>query len=539
MLPYLFNSEDHRFITDRGTHDCFDDEHETGWPGHKLKKGERSITFGSPNCNLERNGRTCLNAADSEERSPLARSRANSRHTARSLLVVGLFVATHALAQEDKKTDEDKPADPDTGESTIEEKTLGLLPNPLQRYGVKFAATYIGEVLGNVSGGLKQSAVYEGRLNLAVDVDLQKLVGIDKLTFHANMFQIHGDGLSRSNLQNLFVVSGIEALPSTRLYEAYFEKQWGEKKVSLKLGQLAADSEFFNTKYTDVFTNASMGWPAITSLDLPSGGPSPPLAAMGARLLVNVTEQLSVLGGVFDGDQAGPGPGDAQERNRYGVNFRINDPPLLLGQIQYAWNNKKGDPNLTGQIKLGGWRHFGNFADERFASNGVSLAAPAGSGAPLPLSGDVGGWAVFEQQIYRVPHSDDRGIGIFARVSGAPADRNLIDHYADAGLEFIGLSDARPDDKIGIAAGYAHISKRAQALDTDYRALVRPDWPTRSFEGLLTAVYQYQIRDGWTVQPNFQYIIHPGGGATLPSGPLAGKALGNASVFGLRTTLKF
>ncbi|WP_441253407.1 carbohydrate porin [Bradyrhizobium sp. 613_E4_N2_2] len=79
------------------------------------------------------------------------------------------------------------------------------------------------------------------------------------------MFQIHGDGLSRSNLQNLFVVSGIEALPSTRLYEAYFEKQWGAKKVSLKLGQFAADSEFFNTKYTDVLTNASMGWPAITS----------------------------------------------------------------------------------------------------------------------------------------------------------------------------------------------------------------------------------------------------------------------------------
>jgi Carbohydrate-selective porin, OprB family len=48
-------------------------------------------------------------------------------------------------------------------------------------------------------------------------------------------------------------------------------------------------------------------------------------------------------------------------------------------------------------------------------------------------------------------------------------------------------------------------------LDADYRAFVRPNWPTRSFEGLLTAVYQYQIRDGWTVQPNFQYIIHPGG----------------------------
>src|SRR3954465_11385458 len=444
-----------------------------------------------------------------------------------------------ASAQEDKKTDDDKPADPDTGESTVEEKTLGLLPNPFQKYGVKFAATYIGETLGNVSGGLKQGAIYEGRLNLALDADLQKLVGLQQLTFHANMFQIHGEGLSRSNLQNLMVVSGIEALPSTRLYEAWFEKKWGENKASLKLGQLAADSEFFNTKYTDVFTNASMGWPAITSLNLPSGGPSPPLAALGARLLVNVTDQLSVLAGIFEGDQAGPGPGDPQERNRYGVNFRVNDPPLLLGQIQYAWNNRKGDPNLTGQVKIGGWRHFGSFPDQRFASNGASLAAPTSSGEPLLLAGDVGAWGVFEQQIYRLPRSDDRGVGIFARVAGAPADRNLIDLYADGGIEFIGLNDSRPDDKFGIAAGYAHVSKRAQSLDADYGAFVNANWPERVFEGLLTAVYQYQIRDGWTLQPNFQYMIHPGGGGTNPSGDLAGRALRNASVLGIRTTLKF
>ena len=66
-----------------------------------------------------------------------------------ALVVVAAWCGT-AVAQEDKKTDDDKPADPDTGESTVEEKTLGLLPNPLQKYGIKFAATYIGETLGNV-----------------------------------------------------------------------------------------------------------------------------------------------------------------------------------------------------------------------------------------------------------------------------------------------------------------------------------------------------------------------------------------------------
>ncbi|WP_461354378.1 carbohydrate porin [Bradyrhizobium sp. USDA 4454] len=66
-----------------------------------------------------------------------------------------------------------------------------------------------------------------------------------------------------------------------------------------------------------------------------------------------------------------------------------------------------------------------------------------------------------------------------------------------------------------------------------------PTWPMRSFEGLLTAVYQYQIRDGWTLQPNLQYIIHPGGGATSPSSAMPGRVLHNATVLGLRMTLKF
>jgi hypothetical protein len=44
-------------------------------------------------------------------------------------------------------------------------------------------------------------------------------------------------------------------------------------KLALRAGQLAADTEFMTAKYTDVFTNASLGWPAGFSLDMPRGGP--------------------------------------------------------------------------------------------------------------------------------------------------------------------------------------------------------------------------------------------------------------------------
>ena len=83
---------------------------------------------------------------------------------------------------------------------------------------------------------------------------------------------------------------------------------------------------------------------------------------------------------MFDGNAAGPGVDDPQLRDRYGLNFRVNDPPLFLYESQFQWNSEKGDPGLAGKFKLGGWRHFGTFEDERFDTTGLSLANPAEHG---------------------------------------------------------------------------------------------------------------------------------------------------------------
>jgi porin len=450
------------------------------------------------------------------------------------------FVCASSFSAVCQESNEDQPTDPDTGESTVAERTLGLLPNPYERLGIKFAATYIGEVLGNATGGLEQGATFEGRLNLAVDLDFYKLAGWKGLTAHANIFAIHGDGLSRSNLRNSFVVSGIEALPTVRLYEAYVEQKFFDDKWSVRAGQLAADSEFIASKYTDVFTNASLGWPAITSVDLPAGGPSPPLAAVGARLSAKLNDNVTLLGAIFDGDSAGPGPGDPQQRNRYGLNFRVNDPPLVLGEIQFGRQNLAADDGRAGALKIGGWHHFGSFSDERFTSEGRSIADPAGSGLGRMLRADDGIYSVIEQKIYAVPKSKDRGVGVFMRTSASPSDRNLIDFYTDAGIDFIGFFDQRQNDKFGVAVGYAHVSRHAQALDRDYGVFAGSlDWPIRSSEALFTASYLYEVKAGWNLLPNYQHIFRPGGGATDPTGPNPGIRLKDASVFGVRSVMKF
>jgi porin len=248
---------------------------------------------------------------------------------------------------------------------------------------------------------------------------------LDKaLAFHTSVFLIDRGGLLRGDLLNYMVASGIEALPTTRLYEMWLEQKWGIT-LALRAGQLAADTEFMTAKYTDVFTNTSLGWPAGLSLNIPSGGPSPPLATMGARVRADLSDGLTLIGAVFEGNAAG------------------------------------------------------DFSDERFDSSGVSLAIASG-GSPASFAGDFGLYAVFEQKLYRVGKDDDRGIGVFGRVSYSPPDRNLIDIHVDGGVEFIGLDDKRPHDKFGVAGAYAHSSSRAQALDGDFQQISETAWPVRS-----------------------------------------------------------
>src|SRR4029078_12975464 len=138
--------------------------------------------------------------------------------------------------------------------------------NPYEKQGIKFSLSYVSDALANADGGLKRGAVYDGRLNGAIALDLAKLVGTPGLLFHANVFQIHGPGLTRDYIGNLMPVSSIEALATTRLYEGVFQQKFWNDKISIRAGQLAADAEFFTTEYTSPFIGGTYGWPAITSI---------------------------------------------------------------------------------------------------------------------------------------------------------------------------------------------------------------------------------------------------------------------------------
>ena len=142
---------------------------------------------------------------------------------------------------------------------------------------------------------------------------------------------------------------------------------------------------------------------------------------------------------------------------------------------------------------------------------------------------------MIDQQIFRKGSKADAGVFAFARVAASPSNRNLVDFYADAGLTFQGTIGNRPNDAFGLAAAFAKVSSNA-GLDSnlDDGTLL----PPRDYEALLEATYSFEIVPGFTVQPNLQYVFHPGQivDRTEPQGL---HVIPNAFVVGMRTTVKY
>lgn len=426
--------------------------------------------------------------------------------------------------------------------------SLGPLADPLglraflKPRGIEYSLTYIADALGNPVGGLRQGAIAEDRLNLRLNLNLQTMAGWEGATIHANAYFIHGTGLSRYYIGNLLTTSVIEALPSSRLYVLWFDQKLLDGRLGLRIGQQAADTEFFISQTATLFVNASFGWPAITGANLPGGGPAYPLTTPAVRVKYTPTDAFSLQAGLYDGDPAGAArPGDdpeAQRLDRTGTLFRIHDPALIVAEAAYAYGTGKEKGALPGTVTFGGWQHFGRFDDLRLDTLGRPLADPASTGIARRLRGNAGFYGILDQTVYREPGKDDEGASAFVRGSFSPSRSSLIDLYLDAGIAYKGLFKSREDDTLGISIGHARVSGSARRADRDAAAFSGMAMPIRKAETVIEATYQALIVPGLTVQPDVQYVFHPGAGIGNPRDP-EGRRVRNAAVLGVRATVQY
>lgn len=369
--------------------------------------------------------------------------------------------------------------------------------NGLADRGLALGGTYVGDNIANVTGGISKGAIHFGRLDLTVDADLEKLFGWSGAKFHGNTFWLYGRGISRNYIGNLATISEIEARPDIRLYEAYIEQTFWGGALSVRAGQQAADTEFFDSQTDDLFVNGTFGWPASKATNLPAGGPAPPMAVPGVRVKAKVGDRVTAFAAIFNGHAARPdADGDPQLLDNHGLAWRVNDPPWLIGQVKFDYTLPVAN-GLPGNITPGGWYHLGKFDDQRWTSEGLSITDPEGSGIARKLRRNFGIFAVIEQAFYRPPSADKskdelerkKGVTAFARVAYSPPDRNLIDLYADAGIQWDGMIESRPLDRFGIAVAYMHISPVARQLDFEhnsFRACRRRCGPSKACSNLST-----------------------------------------------------
>lgn len=412
----------------------------------------------------------------------------------------------------------------------------------LRTSGIEFSLTYVGESFGNLTGGTRRGAIAQGRLDFQFDADLEKLAQWQGATFHANLYQIHGTGLSRYYVNNIMSISSIEALPSSRLYELWVEQRLFDGQLGIRAGQLAADTEFAVSQTGTLFINSTFGWPNIMASDIPSGGPIYPLAVPAVRAKFVPNRNFSLQVGVYDGDPTGPARSDnnpePQRRNRTGTNFRTSDPALVIAEAAYAYGIDKNTSVEPGTVSLGGWYHFGRFDSLRLDTGGRSLADPSSNAISRRFQGNGGVYGIIDQTIYREPGDPNDGASVFVRVSGSPSDRNLIDFYADAGIAYKGLLPGRSDDTVGVAFAIERFSRGVRMLDRDVGIFTGVPGPRRSSEAVLEASYQAVVGSGITVQPDFQYVFRPSGGVAN-SRDADGRRVRNAAIFGVRATIRY
>jgi porin len=380
--------------------------------------------------------------------------------------------------------------------------------------GLSFSVNYQAEVFGNPVGGIKQGVISDGLFNLAVDLDLERVTnGIWKdALIHSNALYIYGQGLSANYVGDFSNTSNIAGPQSIRLQELWFQQSLWQKRASIRVGMLAADTEFFTSNSSALFLNGTFGAFNLIGQNFP-GAPVYPLSRPGVRAYLAPTSNFYIKGAIFGMDSAlDPGGNDL-----YGTDFNINlsDGLLWIFEAGYLVNQSPNDRGLQGTYKIGTFFQNGNFTTWHSQAE-----AALGVGGLSSRSTEFAIYAVADQQIYQ---RGDQTISVFARGGFGPPKYSFIDGYFDAGADFTGFVPNRPLDVGGLAIAYSAVSRSfsdAQILQGN---------PPYTEEIVLEATYQAHVAAWWNIQPDIQFILNPSGAAGSH----------NALVLGVRTSINF
>lgn len=298
--------------------------------------------------------------------------------------------------------------------------------------------------------------------------------GLEGWSAHAQVFRFDGQSLS-ARMGDIQTADNLEALPTTRLFEAWVARQWGgeNRSIALRTGLIDLNSQFDSVDPASLFINSSHGIGPDLSRSGRNGPSIYPVTALGSTITAVPNDKWTFRLGIFDGV-----PGDPS-RPRAFVAERLGKHDGLLTILQADYQLSKET-----RIEAGAWRYSATVPaiDEGFAHD---QGAYASIETPVPVLPRTTGWV-------RIGFADSRA--------------QTVASYIGLGAVQSGTFANRPDDRLGIAIAHAIIGSPAvQALSIS------------SAETSVEASYQVKLSDRFAIQPDVQYIIHPAGVAHAPN----------------------
>ncbi|MCB1940668.1 MAG: carbohydrate porin [Candidatus Accumulibacter sp.] len=408
-------------------------------------------------------------------------------------------------------------APPDWRESTLSGDWGGARKR-LYDAGVQVDALYTADYLRNTTGGLQRGGAYMGHLDLAVQLDGQKLLGWQGATAYLQLISNAGGRFNLNYVGSLMGVDNLEA-PVNRsgIFQAWLQQSFLDDKASLRVGLYPIDSEFYITESSGVFIHPSFGMAAEAADFGTLAGPSIyATSTYGARLRIDPDPSwyamLAITRGVSSDRAATAGPN---------ISWQLGSGSMLIGEIglsparagllgerpALAGNRDDGFEAIS-KLAVGAWRFTPQFPE---------LVAVNAAGEPA-LATHWGAYLLGEQTVYRAPESK-RSVTTFVRYGVTDGQTNNIDYSVSAGLNCRGLFASREDDVFGIAATRAHVGPQGRTLlASDVGSPL-----TASAESVVELTYQAPLLPGVVVQPVAQRIFNPG--LHLPNSTVVGARL--------------
>jgi porin len=321
----------------------------------------------------------------------------------------------------------------------------------------KFEASYIGDVVSNLSGGIKTGTTYLGLANLKAGFDTEKANWWRNGEFFINVGNTHGGEPSKTLVGDFQGISNIEAGNLTFMYELWFKQNIGNIEITLGLQDL--NSDFAVSENGALFTNSSFG--IHSSLADNISVPIFPLTALGANIRYRISDTYTWETAIFDGTP------DDFENNPYNLNWKLSKDQgyLLVTEFQISKSLINGK---NGTYKLGAYYHQHNDSIDNQQRNG-------------------GFYAVADQEI------TDR-LSFFSQIGYSPKKLNYNNKYFSIGFNYKGLFHKRPTDQFGLAMNYASIEANNIGSETAFEM-----------------TYKYNLCEHIYLRPDIQYIINPAG----------------------------